>query len=650
MSCDSTKSVTALSRRVLRLSIFHKQAICMSLVVVMTAGVVGFACYQFARGQLRNQIHRRLATIALDRALLLNTYVAQQHERVGLVASRTKLRELLNQHRQDPGQPANFFAETSSILRDATAFTDGFLAVRVTDENGMVITATDDALVGDDVADWPEFKRGRHVRTIGEPRRVNGAYVAYLAGPAVSNDDEFLGVVIVTLDAMPLYHLLHDLSGSQPSSSEDARAGVEGDVETSIRVLVGTRDGEHVRYLFAPDSDRESPPTRLEEAEAMRLAIAGRSPGFGTLRHDGVEVLAAWQPVSYHLPEYRAWGLVVKVDADEAYAPVSQLGQILLLVLIVLLPFAVVFAYLIARQTSQPLLQLAEAAREVAQGNLDRRVSVESSDEIGTLGAAFNTMNQELDGLYRLLERRVQERTEELARSNRELEQFAYVASHDLQEPLRTIQSFGDLLEKHHSGQLDEQGLDFLHRMQKAAQRMRTLIKDLLAFARVSTSGQPFVAVNLNDIANGVVGDLATQIADSSASVQLDELPTIDADRTQMRQLFQNLIVNALKYCREDTPPRVRVTDTSLGKGDCCRIEVEDNGMGIPEEESDRIFQPFQRLHRGRALEGTGIGLALCRRIVERHGGRITLHSTVGVGSTFEITLPRKQAEDRDAA
>jgi len=233
----------------------------------------------------------------------------------------------------------------------------------------------------------------------------------------------------------------------------------------------------------------------------------------------------------------------------------------------------------------------------------------------------------------------------ELARSNGELEQFAYVASHDLQEPLRKIQAFGDRLKTKFSDGLPNEGKDYLERMQNAAYRMQTLINDLLTLSRVATQTRPFVDVDLSETARLVQCDLESRIEQLGGSVEVGALPVIAADRVQMSQLLQNLIGNGLKFHKPDVPPRVtvrsaKVRDPNGAAEDVCRISVEDNGIGFDEKYCDRIFQVFQRLHGRNEYEGTGIGLAICRKIVERHGGTITAHSTPGTGSQFVITLP----------
>jgi two-component system sensor kinase FixL len=239
----------------------------------------------------------------------------------------------------------------------------------------------------------------------------------------------------------------------------------------------------------------------------------------------------------------------------------------------------------------------------------------------------------------------------ELERSNQELEQFAYVASHDLQEPLRKIRTFSDRLLMKQAEKLDDDGRESLERMQSAARRMQSLIDGLLSLSRVTTRGQTFEPVDLSALATDIATELDEKIAQSQGRVELGKLPTIQADPMQMRQLLQNLIVNGLKFHREGVPPVVKVSgryahgaeERKPGQSPAderCRIVVEDNGIGIEEKYAERIFGIFQRLHPRDVYEGTGIGLALCRRIAERHGGTIEVHGVPGEGCTFEIVLP----------
>jgi PAS domain S-box-containing protein len=235
--------------------------------------------------------------------------------------------------------------------------------------------------------------------------------------------------------------------------------------------------------------------------------------------------------------------------------------------------------------------------------------------------------------------------TKKLEISNRELQDFASVAAHDLQEPLRKIQSFSDRLQTKAREALSEDSRDYLDRILTSAARMQTLINDLLTYSRVTTKAQPFVPIDLNNIVSQVVSDLEVRIEKSKGKVEFSNLPTIEADPTQMRQLFQNLISNALKFHKPDVAPVVRIECKAAHahSGSAYEIRVTDNGIGFEEKYLDRIFTIFQRLHGRFEYEGTGIGLAVCRKIVDRHGGLITAQSSMGNGATFIVTLPAQQ-------
>jgi PAS domain S-box-containing protein len=237
---------------------------------------------------------------------------------------------------------------------------------------------------------------------------------------------------------------------------------------------------------------------------------------------------------------------------------------------------------------------------------------------------------------------------EKLQQSNRELQDFAYVASHDLQEPLRKVQAFSDRLKTKYGDKLEGDGLDYLERMRSAASRMQLLIQDLLTFSRVSTKAQPFIPVNLETITREVLSDLEVKIEETGATIQFTNLPIIDADPLQMRQLMQNLIGNALKFQQKGTAPHIMVSAVeSNGSGTFAnyQISVKDNGIGFDEKYADKIFAVFQRLHGRTEYEGSGVGLSICRKIAERHNGSITAQSSPGDGSTFTVTLPLTQSK-----
>jgi two-component system, NtrC family, sensor kinase len=248
----------------------------------------------------------------------------------------------------------------------------------------------------------------------------------------------------------------------------------------------------------------------------------------------------------------------------------------------------------------------------------------------------------------------IDEVEKKVAEQTRELQEFAYGVSHDLQEPLRKVMAFGDRLRDKCGDKLTTDGLDYLNRMQDATKRMTTLINDLLALSRVNTKARPPVPVNLNTILSEVLSDLEVLLEKVSGKVEYGTLPTIDADPTQMRQLFQNLIGNALKFRKKDIAPLIKVDaaqaeasvfDDEGNRPVIWQLKVQDNGIGFEEKYREKIFEVFQRLHGRSEYEGSGIGLSLCRKIVFRHGGSIAAEAVPGAGATFLITLPEKHRE-----
>jgi len=358
----------------------------------------------------------------------------------------------------------------------------------------------------------------------------------------------------------------------------------------------------------------------------------------------------------------RVWALPGELAVGQSAFPEMTLGAGLIL--------AILSAWLVAlaqaarrgaRETAIAYVGLsaemaerkrAEEALRLAHTELEQRVQ-ERTAELAQANAGLQRENRQ----RRRAEESLARQAAELARSNSELEHFAHIASHDLQEPLRKIQAFGDRLKLKCSQDLSEQGRDYVERMQSAAVRMQRLINDLLTFSRVTTTPRPFTAVNLTTVVNTIVSDLEVTIQRVGGTVQVSQLPTIEGDSVQMGQLFQNLIANALKFHRDGVPPQVKIwgmdlqdqkQNPNLNENDLrwCSILVEDNGIGFDEQYLTQIFKPFQRLVGREQYEGTGMGLAICNKIVERHRGHITARSTPGQGTVFTITLPCQQTNE----
>jgi signal transduction histidine kinase len=342
------------------------------------------------------------------------------------------------------------------------------------------------------------------------------------------------------------------------------------------------------------------------------------------------------------LENRRVGTIYIQWSLAELYLRITREIEIAAGVLILVLFGAYLFSRSVQRIVTTPILRLAKAASAVSTaGDYSLRVDKTSEDELGTLVDQFNNMldqvrqrDQEVKTAKLLAENHAQD----LARSNMELQQFAYIASHDLQEPLRTISNMVTLLEGRLGNQLDEDSKEYMRFIVNGAGRMHNLIKDLLEYSRVGTEQRRFEVIDSNEILELALMNLRAEIENSSASVTSAKLPVISANSSQLLRMFQNLIANAIKYRAKDSP-RVHVSSTE--KGDHWIFSVEDNGIGIKPEYHGRIFEIFRRLHRQEEYSGTGVGLSICKKIAERHGGSVWVKSDGTTGSTFFFSVSK---------
>ncbi len=338
----------------------------------------------------------------------------------------------------------------------------------------------------------------------------------------------------------------------------------------------------------------------------------------------------------------RFWTVVYEIPEEITLRDVYKIQKRMVLVGLVIIFFSIGFILWISlREIISPLTRLIKTAKRMEEGDLSVRLPEDKGAvEFITLHHTLNSFVEKQQNAINKFEIELALRTNKLEASNRELQQFSYIASHDLQEPLRKITAFGDRLVAHAGESLDEKSKDYLHRMQSAAIRMKQLIEDLLNYSRVTTKAHPFEAVSLEKLIEEIREILEFRIAETGGQIEIDgKLPEVYGDRSQLQQLIQNLLANALKYHQQDLPPKIIISGCKLA-GSLAEIKITDNGIGFNEKYLDRIFIPFQRLHTRDEYEGTGIGLAISQKIVQRHGGIITAKSQPGAGSTFIMTLP----------
>jgi signal transduction histidine kinase len=445
------------------------------------------------------------------------------------------------------------------------------------------------------------------------------------------------------------------------------------DQETAIRGYVISADRQFLEPYYDGQQDER------KAADDLQRAASGRSDVLADL--DSIErVATAWR-LSYAEPliatikpgkpdlANTASAEVGKVAFDnirllfdkqndhlsvaraEAIAELDRTrtwrDRVLIALVGVFLFTAVLLAYLTRRAVTRPLADLAAACRRITGGSFGERIFPRGPKDIRQIGVDVEDMRQrivdELDA-SRSAEELLDQQAVDLRRSNAELEQFAYVASHDLQEPLRKITSFCQLLERRYADQLDERGLEYIAFAVDGAKRMQILINDLLTFSRVGRLNAEHEEVDLNAVLDTAVGNVSIAIEESNTDLVLPEapLPHVLGDTTLLTMLFQNLIANAVKFRREGEHPRI-VIQCEAGTGersDLWLFSVSDNGIGIGPEFVDKVFVIFQRLHGRDAYSGTGIGLALCKKIVEYHGGTIWIDTSYTRGARINFTMP----------
>jgi len=453
-------------------------------------------------------------------------------------------------------------------------------------------------------------------------------------------------------------HMVQDLSTHTKMVAENCKAALvfedTKDAEKTLRALhvepsivyacIRNSSGEHFTDYYRYDVDKSIQPCKPHQQEGYVF---------------GDDYLIVFKHI---VLDGEVIGTVcLRSDLQPMYTMLKRNTAIIIAILLLVSMVAYFVSSRLQKVISGPILGLAESATRIGKGELSHRVKIRSKDELGHLAAAFNDMAGKLKESYAGLEEKVKERTAELSSanekleveiaerkqaeealeiSNRELKDFVYIASHDLREPLRKISSFGELLKDSLEGKLNRDEKENLEFMVNGANRMTEMIEGLLTYSRVNTKGISFQAVNLNEVVEQLEQlDLAVLLEETGGTIEVPQpLPVVEADPIQMRQLLQNLIANGIRYRRDEVRPRI-VIRAKHTDGDKVRIEVQDNGIGIEEVYYEDIFTMFRRLHPRQRYGGTGIGLAVCRKIIDRHGGRIGLESKYGEGTTLWFTL-----------
>lgn len=446
-----------------------------------------------------------------------------------------------------------------------------------------------------------------------------------IAGPAVIAAQQLSGALVDQESGVRGFGLT-----GRPEILDPYRSGVDAE-RAQVAALRGyARAGGFDRVLTDIDAVEQAVARWRTDYANPVIAGQGRQAGAGRPLFDDVRASLTAMTADIDVQRLAA--------RDQLTAASSYVTAVGIAIAVVLVAFLVAAAVGLRRSVLRPVSDLAAQVRDVVSGGVARPVTGAGPREIFELGEDVEAMRvhilADLDDAQEI-NRRLDRQARDLERSNRDLEQFAYVASHDLQEPLRKVSSFCQLLARRYGGQLDERADSYIEFAVDGASRMQRLINDLLAFSRVGRTTEALTPVDLGEVAAAVAEQVETDV---EGTVTVGELPTVTGDATLLRQLLVNLIGNGLKFHRDGVAPEVTVSARPVADG--WEIAVADNGIGVEPEYADKVFVIFQRLHGRDAYPGTGIGLSLAKKIVEFHGGAIRLDSSGGPGTTVRFTLP----------
>ena len=584
----------------MRINLGLKLTFLFLILSIIPVSIISYQAYELGKLSSEDKVIAHLTSIAEIKKTELNNWFATQIKDVNMLT-------------HDIG-PLD--SQKLSFIKDHKDYHRIFVA----DSSGKIVTSNKSTDVGK-ILEWKDLLKAATTKEIYIKdifQSDNGRTLMVFAAPIFSLDlfthrqsMNVIGILVAEIDMEDTLF---------PSIREWPGMGATGEVFLVRKEADNAVFLSNLRKMETAAFNLRIP----FDSKNARAAIFAASGDEGILRgqnYRSVEALSAYRSVPL-----TGWGLVAQMDTDEAFASIVELRNKILVASLLLMSISIVVFLLASRIITRPVLMLRKLTEEVGKDRLDAEIEVLSNDELGDLEISFNQMINSL-----------QKTREALKRSNQELEQFAYVTSHDLQEPLRAVSGFLQLLQKEYGENLDKKAEHYIQRSCAAAVRMRELIQSLLSYSRLHHRAKPMAPVDCEAVLDQVIANLEISIRESDAHVFRDPLPTVIGDPSQIGQVFQNLIGNSIKF-RGDRTLEIRLGARNQN-GEWV-LSVRDNGIGIESEYNEQIYRIFQRLHSRSKYPGTGMGLAICKNMVERHGGRIWFESDPGNGSTFFFTLP----------
>lgn len=603
--------------------------------------LIAFLTYYQARSALTEARFASLNSIAELKVRLIEEFYRQRRYDLVTFQNLVTIRQSIPLFQSLAGRPdhPDFVRAKRQLDNQLSQFTTrrGILDIEVLDREGRAVYGLRDDNWADPSRPFGQEKslaqqaKGGIVFSPFREQANRRGLEMLGAAPLSDGRGKLIGTVVITFDMAPFFADIQDVTG----------LGATGET------LLGRQEGDKIVFQNPLRHDPTAALQRtvaLGNVRAQPVQRAAKENGQGIAAdYRGVEVVAVWR----HIPEFDL-AMVAKMDAAEAFADVFRLRNAILLVSLGALMVGLLAAVALSRHFGHPIRRLQEAARTLGRGDLGYRIGRYGQDELGELARTFDQMATDLHSVTasrdvlenevaerRRVEVELERRLDELSRLNRQLDEFTYVASHDLQEPLRKIQIFGDWLRRHAGNALPEEAEKDLGYITDGAERMQKLVQDLLALSRLGRTALNPVTFSLEVAVDQALNNLALTLEEKQAHIKRDPLPDVTGDITLLTQLYQNLVSNALKY----SPGRPEIHITAVRQDGRWVFGVKDEGIGINPAYTEQIFLPFKRLHGSGQYQGTGIGLAICRKVVEMHDGRIWAESEEGRGSHFRFAL-----------
>lgn len=615
------------------------------LLAVVLSSAAGLLYFQQSKGLLKQSILDHLATTAQIQSNRVQSLYRQNIERLRLLTSRTQLRLSLRTYLTSGDVTAR--NKINRIISDASKAIAEFEIVHILSLDGQVVASTDKAKVGEKVLTEEQLLAGRKNAGIEFVIPKVGDHKLLLVGPLLLEGSP-IGLLVVQSATTLLHQVVQDYAGLGLSGETIIAAKFDG-VTTPISPLRFADQVNEPGLTINPIEGEDASGEMIERTDYRDvpvLATAREVPGSD-------------------------WGVIVKIDRDEALRPLGQLRQILVGSLVLAILLGSLLAIVHAEFLIKPIARLTRVATKIANGDLKRRTDVCGVKELDDLGSAFNQMADQLIDANESLEARVQEKTRQLESTNAELDQhvrdlrvtndklnesndglqkFASIIAHDLRSPLKRIEAFIDILNDDYEDDFDPEAKDVLSRINRASSRMRVMLDAMHSYTKCSNATIEGKEADLFLVLANVVETLDHRSDDATINLDIDHEYRIKGNADLLQYVFLNLVRNSIKF-RGEEKPDISITAKALDK-DSVEVSVRDNGIGIPPEHAAKVFDMFTRLHSEEEYQGTGMGLAICHKIIHDHGGEIVVDKRVCKGTRIVLTLPRLAGteSERDTA